>query len=96
MLAHADESTRLGVFYAASLYGGFALYLAGSLQFKHRMHSGVSVARLVAIGVLLVALPAAVFLPPLAGLAAVMLILTALILVETTRYANVRRELRNA
>jgi hypothetical protein len=38
----------------------------------------------------------AVVLPPLAGLAGLVLILAALIVVETTRYAQVRRSLRGA
>jgi hypothetical protein len=44
--------------------------------------------------VLLAALPAAVVLPPLVGLAGLVLILAALIVVETTRYAQLRRDLR--
>ena len=44
--------------------------------------------------VLLAALPAAVVLPPLVGLAGLVLILAALIVVETTRYAQTRRSLR--
>jgi hypothetical protein len=51
---------------------------------------------LVAIGVLLAALPAAIALPPLVGLAGSVLILAALIVVETTRYAQTRRSLRDA
>jgi hypothetical protein len=50
----------------------------------------------VAIGVLLTALPAVVVLPPLVGLAGLVLIVAALIVVETTRYAQVRRNLRGA
>jgi hypothetical protein len=48
-----------------------------------------------AVGVLLAALPAAVVLPPLAGLAGLVVILAALIVV-TTRYSQVRRSLRDA
>jgi hypothetical protein len=51
---------------------------------------------LVAIGVLLAALPAAAVLPPLVGLAGLVLVLAALIVVETTRYAQTRRDLRGA
>jgi lauroyl/myristoyl acyltransferase len=58
------------------------------------MHNALSLPRLVAIGVLMAALPAAVVLPPLVGLAGLMLILAALIAVETTRYAQLRRNLR--
>jgi low temperature requirement protein LtrA len=95
VLAHADETKPLGGFYAAALFGGAALYLAGELLFKQRMHGALSLPRLVAIGVLLAALPAAVALPPLVGLAGLVLILAALVLVETIRYAQDRRSLRN-
>jgi hypothetical protein len=49
----------------------------------------------VAICVFLAVLPAAVVLPPLAGLAGLVVILAALIVVETTRYAQIRRSLRS-
>jgi Bacterial low temperature requirement A protein (LtrA) len=74
VLAHADAARPLGGFYAAALLGGAALYLAGELLFKQRMHRTLSLPRLVAAaGVLLAALPA----------------------VETARYAQARRSLRN-
>jgi hypothetical protein len=73
-----------------------ALYLAGHLLFKQRMHGTLSLPRLVAIGVLLAALPAAIVLPPLVGVAGLVLILAALAGVETTRYAQARRSLRDA
>jgi low temperature requirement protein LtrA len=94
VLAHAGDSKPLGAFYALPLLGGAALYLAGQLLFKRRMHNMLSLPRLVATGVLLAALPAAVVLPPLAGLAGLVVILAALIVVETTRYAQIRRNLR--
>jgi low temperature requirement protein LtrA len=95
VLAHADESDPLGGFYAAALFGGVALYLAGYLLFKRRMHGVLSLPRLVAICMFLAALPAAVVLPPLVGLAGLVVILAALIVVETTRYAQIRRSLRD-
>ena len=95
VLAHADETKALGGFSAAALFGGVALYLAGELVFKRRLHGTLSLPRLVTIGVLLAAVPAAV-LPPLAGLAGLVVILAALIGVETTRYAQTRRDLRGA
>jgi low temperature requirement protein LtrA len=94
VLAHADETEPLGAFYALPLLGGVALYLAGQLLFKRRIHSTLSLPRLVTIGVLLAALPAAVVLPPLAGLAGLVLFLAALVMVETIRYAEDRRSLR--
>jgi low temperature requirement protein LtrA len=96
VIAHAGDSKPLGAFYALPLFGGVVVYLAGQLLFKRRMHNVLSRPRLVAAGVLLVALPAAVALPPLVGLAGLVLILAALIVVETTRYAPVRRNLRDA
>jgi low temperature requirement protein LtrA len=96
VVAHAGEGEPLGAFYALPLFGGVAVYLAGQLLFKRRVHGALSLPRLVTIGVLLAALPAAVALPPLAGLTGLVLILAGLIVVETTRYAQTRRNLRNA
>jgi low temperature requirement protein LtrA len=96
VLAHAGEREPLGAFYALPLFGGVALYLVGQLLFKRRMHRALSLARLVATGVLLAAVPAAVALPPLVGLGGLVVILAALIVVETTRYAQARRSLRGA
>ena len=96
VVAHAGDGEPLGAFSALALFGGVALYLAGHLLFERRMHHALSRPRLVAAGVLLAALPAAVVLPPLAGLAGLVLILAALIVVETTRYAQTRRSLRGA
>ena len=93
MLAHAGDGEPLGLFHAAALYGGFALYLAGHLLFKQRMYAGLRVGRLVTVGVLLLALPAA-FLPPLVGLAGLVLLLGVLIGVETRRYAALRAGVR--
>ena len=93
-LAHAGEREPLGAFYTLPLLGGVALYLAGQLLFKRRMHNALSLPRLVATCVLLAALPAAVVLPPLAGLAGLVVILAVLIVIETTRYAQARRRLR--
>jgi hypothetical protein len=42
VLAHADEPEPLSGFYAAALFGGVALYLAGYLLFKRRMHGALS------------------------------------------------------
>jgi low temperature requirement protein LtrA len=93
VLAHAGDGEPLGAFYALPLFGGLALHLAGHLLFEHRMHRALNLPRLVAACVLLAALPAAVVLPPLAGLAGAVAVLGALIVVETTRDARVRRSL---
>jgi low temperature requirement protein LtrA len=94
VLAHAGDGEPLGLFYAVTLYGGFALYLAGHLLFKQRMYAALSVPRLVTAGVLLLALPAAAFLPPLVGLAVLVLLLGILIGVETRLYATLRAGVR--
>ncbi len=94
VLAHAGEGKALGAFYALPLFGGVALYLAGHLLFISRMHGPLSLPRVLATCVLLVALPAAVVLRPLAGLAGLVVILAALIVAESTRYAQARRSIR--
>jgi low temperature requirement protein LtrA len=86
VVAHAGESRPLGVFYALSLFGGAALYLAGHLVFERRMHRTLSLPRMVATGVLIAVAPAAVLLPPMAGLVGLVAVLVALIIVETIRY----------
>jgi low temperature requirement protein LtrA len=96
VVAHAGEREPLGAFYALPLFGGVALYLAGQVLFKRRMHNTLSLPRLLATVVLLAALPVAIVLSPLVGLAGLVLILTALIVVETTMYAQLRRDLRGA
>jgi len=94
VLAHAGDTKPLGAFYALPLFGGLALYLAGLLLLILRMYRALSIPRLVATGVLVVAAPVAIILPPLVGLAAAIAILAGLIVVETTRYAQTRHRLR--
>jgi low temperature requirement protein LtrA len=95
VLAHAGDGKALGGFYAVPLYGGMALYLAGHLFFKHRILGSTSRERPIAVAALLLGLPLAIVLPPLAALAGVVLILGALIAVESVRYAD-RRGVRAA
>lgn len=56
------------------------------------MHAALSVPRLVAVGALILALPVAAFLPPLVGLAGLVVLLGILIGVETRRYAALKRD----
>jgi low temperature requirement protein LtrA len=95
VLAHADDTDRLGAFYASALFGGAALYVAGHLLFKQLMQNSLSLPRLAAVAALLVALPAAIYLPPLAGLTLLVVILVALISFESSRYSGLRRSLRD-
>ncbi|MFC4591538.1 low temperature requirement protein A [Sphaerisporangium corydalis] len=83
VLAHAGDGEPLGAFYALPLFGGLALYLAGLLLFQRRTHGAPGRPRLVATGVLLAAAPVAGLLPPLAGSAGAVVVLGALIAVET-------------
>ena len=96
VLAHAVDSEPLGVFSASALFGGTAVYVAGNLVFSNRVHRQLSVVRLVAVGLLLACVPAAALLPSLAGLALASLVLTSLVAVETIRYAETRRSLRQS
>jgi low temperature requirement protein LtrA len=96
VLAHAGESEPLGVFSTLALFGGFALYLAGHVLFNRRMHGTLSLPRMLATCVFLAAMPAATVVAPLGALAGSVVILTALIVVESTRYAQARRSLRGA
>jgi low temperature requirement protein LtrA len=83
-LLEAQGQDRVDLAVEAYAYGHFPLV------------AGIVLAALGVEGVLTHALPGAVVLPPLAGLAGLVLILTALIVVETTRYAQARRNLRGA
>ncbi|WP_344207012.1 low temperature requirement protein A [Nonomuraea bangladeshensis] len=96
VLAHAGEGVALGGFNASVLYGGAALYLGGHVLFGGLMHGVLSLPRLLAIGALLAGLPVAIALPPLAALAGLTLVLVVLVAVETTRFAEQRRDLREA
>jgi low temperature requirement protein LtrA len=86
VVAHVGEIRPLGAFYALSLFGGAALYLAGHLLFERLMHRTSSLPRLVAAGILVAAGPVAATLAPVAGLAGLVAILTILIIVETALY----------
>ena len=94
VLAHAGDTDGLGVFYVLTLYGGVALYLAGHVLFKRRVLGSTSRERPVALAALLIAIPVGIVAPPLAAMAGVVLILGALIAVESVRYADHRRGVR--
>jgi low temperature requirement protein LtrA len=94
VLAHAEETRPLGAFAAAALAGGLALYLAGHLAFKRRMHGRLNVPRLLATAVLAAAVPVCAALPPLAALALVLGVLAVLVTSESAVHADKRRRLR--
>jgi low temperature requirement protein LtrA len=96
VLAHAGDGEALGAFYAVPLYGGVALYLAGHSFFKRRVLGHTGRERPLAVAALLLTLPLAIVVPPVAALAGVVVILGALIAVESVRYADLRRGVRAA
>ena len=96
VLAHAGDGDALGGFPAAALAGGLALYLAGHLAFKRRMHGTLNAGRIVASLALVASIPACAALPPLAALALVLVVLAGLVATESVLYAEKRRMLRGA
>jgi low temperature requirement protein LtrA len=77
-----------------ALVGGVVLYLLGHVIFKWLTVHDISVVRLVAAGVLLVAMPLIVALPALIQLAVVAFIVTCAMVVESLLYAEARRKVR--
>jgi low temperature requirement protein LtrA len=78
----------------AALVGGVVIYLLGHVIFKWLTVHTVSVVRLVAAGVLLVAIPLIIGLPALAQLAVVACVVACAMLVETVVFAESRRQIR--
>jgi low temperature requirement protein LtrA len=95
VLAHADQAEPLGGFYAAALYGGLALYLAGHLLFRRLTGSGWATPRAVTAVTLLALLPiAASIAAALAALLLALITLASLVTYETLHDAEQRRALR--
>ncbi|MGE3285184.1 MAG: low temperature requirement protein A [Pseudonocardia sp.] len=78
-----------------ALYGGTALYLAGHIGFKWYLTRQVSVARVVTVALLILLIPVAWFLPAMASLALLAVLLCAMIAVETHRFREVRHAIRH-
>ena len=95
-LAHARDDAGLGTFAAACLFAGPATYLAGHVLAWLRLHRAVKVQRLATALVLLLVVPFAARLVPLAALTLVTVILAALVVYETIHYAAACTELNNA
>lgn len=87
----ADPLKGVGLY---CLYGGVVLYLLGQVGFKWLMAHKVGTPRLVAAAVLVAATPLVGGVPALGQLAVVSGVTIALIVVETIRYAEMRREIR--
>jgi low temperature requirement protein LtrA len=93
-IAHADIDGGLGAFAAGCLCLGTASYLAGHVMSWMRLSRVVKVQRVVAVGGLLLVWPLATASRPLVSLAVVTAMLLVLVVFETVKYADARRELR--
>jgi low temperature requirement protein LtrA len=92
-LEHVDEPLK--VVPAAALLGGIAIYLVAHVFFRYRNVHRVSWQRIVAAGVLVALLPAAVELDALLTVAVAAALLAALIAYEARRFAELRERLRH-
>jgi len=77
-----------------ALLGGIALYLAGHVAFRLRLHSGLGRGRLTAAVVLLALIPVARELDALAALAIAAAVSAALIAYEVIRFSDARARVR--
>jgi low temperature requirement protein LtrA len=78
-----------------ALYGGTALYLVGHIGFKWYLTQQVSGARVVTVALLVLLIPLAWFLPAMATLALLAVVLCAMIAIETHRYRELRHAIRH-
>jgi low temperature requirement protein LtrA len=78
----------------AALVGGVIIYLLGHVIFKWLTAHTISVVRLAAAGVLLLAIPLIAPLPALAQLAVVAFLVTCAVVVESVVFAESRRKIR--
>jgi low temperature requirement protein LtrA len=77
-----------------ALLGGIALYLAGHIAFRLRLHRGLGRGRLVAASISLALIPLALQLDALATLAMAAAVTSGLIAYEVIRFADPRARLR--
>jgi low temperature requirement protein LtrA len=91
---HHDLADPLKGVALFALFAGVGIYLLGQVAFKWLLAHQLSVLRLVAAAVLLVAIPLVAKLPALGQLAVVAVTVVALIVTETILYAEKRREIR--
>jgi low temperature requirement protein LtrA len=91
---HHDLADPLKGVALFALFAGVAIYLLGQVAFKWLLAHQLSVLRLVAAAVLLVAIPLVAKLPALGQLAVVAVTVVSLIVTETILYAEKRREIR--
>jgi low temperature requirement protein LtrA len=94
VLAHTDDPEPLGLFGACALLGGTAMYLSGHALFWRAVGRTWKVWRLGGATVLAAFIPIAALIPPLAALVVVVAICVTLVVIETTRYADARSDIR--
>jgi low temperature requirement protein LtrA len=92
-LGHVDDPLKLAP--AVALLGGTALYLVAHVAFRWRNVHRLSLQRLLAAGLLVALVPAAVELPALATVGLVAGVLVALLAYEAARFAELRDRLRH-
>jgi low temperature requirement protein LtrA len=90
-----DVEEPLKTIPAVALMGGTALYLLAHVAFRWRNIHRFSTQRLVAALVLLAVIPLALELPALASVAIVAAVLSAVILYEVVRFAELRDKMRH-
>ncbi|MGX5359714.1 low temperature requirement protein A [Kocuria sp. KH4] len=94
VLAHVEDTDAFGALGAAALFGGTALYLLGSTAFWRRVGGEWATWRLGATALLLALGPVAARMAPLAALALVALVVSALVAVESLHHAQRRAAIR--
>jgi low temperature requirement protein LtrA len=94
VVVHAESTGDLGLFSAALLCGGTALYLAGLIGFGWVVKRRWSPFRLSALLLLVAAVPLAGTLPPVAAMVGVVAVLAFVAALETWWYADLRHLLR--
>jgi low temperature requirement protein LtrA len=92
-IGHVEDPLKLVP--ATALLGGAALYLLAHVAFRLRNMHTLSKRRLVCAILLLALLPAGATLPALLTLGILAALLTALIVYEALRYAEVRDRVRH-
>jgi low temperature requirement protein LtrA len=93
---HVEEPESFGLFGAAALFGGTALYLAGHGAFWRRSAGYWKIWRMAGAAVIVALVPVGASAPSLVALAIVVALTATVVIVETIRYAEVRAEIRRS
>lgn len=92
---HHELSDPLKTVALCALFGGVALYLLGEVGFRWRTTHRLATSRLVAAGVAVAAVPLIRDVPALAQLAVLTVLLVALVVFESVRYAGEREAVQH-